>query len=81
MTIGLTKQEVLDFEVEAFTELIQMINVYGLEPKKAAAAKPKPAGKPKTAVKPKTTKPVAADRADSSSSKRKTVLPRKPKSG
>jgi len=34
MTIGMKKKDVLDFEVKAFTELIQMINVYGLEPKK-----------------------------------------------
>ncbi len=33
MTIGMSKKDVLDFEVQAFTELIQMINVYGLEPK------------------------------------------------
>ncbi|WP_424357214.1 methyl coenzyme M reductase-arginine methyltransferase Mmp10 [Methanocella sp. MCL-LM] len=44
MTIGMSKKEVLDFEVEAFTELIQMINIYGLEPKKAKAIPaPKPA--------------------------------------
>jgi NifB/MoaA-like Fe-S oxidoreductase len=71
MTIGLTKQEVLDFEVEAFTELIQMINVYGLPPKKAA--------KPKSAIKPKAAKPVAAD--GSGSPKRKAVKSRKTKSG
>ncbi len=31
MSIGMTKQEVLEFEIEQFTELIQGINVYGLE--------------------------------------------------
>lgn len=39
MTSGMGKKEVLDFEVEAFTELIQAINVYGTEPVKAAAPK------------------------------------------
>jgi methanogenesis marker radical SAM protein len=34
MTIGMKKAEVLQFEVEAFTELINMINIYGLEPKR-----------------------------------------------
>jgi len=31
MSIGMTKQEVLEFEIEQFTELIQGINAYGLE--------------------------------------------------
>jgi NifB/MoaA-like Fe-S oxidoreductase len=34
MTIGMKKEEVLQFELEAFTELIRMINVYGMPPKK-----------------------------------------------
>jgi NifB/MoaA-like Fe-S oxidoreductase len=34
MTIGMKKDELLAFEVEAFTELINMINAYGLPPKK-----------------------------------------------
>ncbi len=34
MTIGMKKEEVLQFELEAFTELIEMINAYGLPVKK-----------------------------------------------
>ncbi len=34
MTIGMKKDEILQFEVEAFTELINMINAYGLPTKK-----------------------------------------------
>lgn len=41
MTIGMSKGEVLEFEVRAFTELIEMINAIGLPPKKApSSAKP-----------------------------------------
>lgn len=34
MTISMKKDEILQFEIEAFTELINLINIYGLEPKK-----------------------------------------------
>ena len=34
MTIGMKKEELIDFEVEAFTELIDLINAIGLPPKK-----------------------------------------------
>jgi methanogenesis marker radical SAM protein len=33
MTIGMTKEQIMDFEVGAFTELIEMINALGLPPK------------------------------------------------
>ena len=33
MSISMTKEEVIAKEIEAFTELIQMINVLGTKPK------------------------------------------------
>ena len=33
MSISMTKDEVISKEIEAFTELIQMINVLGTKPK------------------------------------------------
>ena len=34
MTICMKKAEIIDFEIEAFTELIELINAIGLPPKK-----------------------------------------------
>jgi hypothetical protein len=33
MTIGMTKEQIIDFEIGAFTELIEMINALGLPSK------------------------------------------------
>ena len=41
MTIGMKKEDVLQFELEAFTELINMINVYGMPAKKESNPKSK----------------------------------------
>ena len=40
MSIGMKKDDVLQLELEALTELIMMINVYGTEPKKLMKNKP-----------------------------------------
>ena len=41
MTISMTKDEIIDFELGAFTELIELINAIGLPPK-TASKKAKP---------------------------------------
>jgi NifB/MoaA-like Fe-S oxidoreductase len=35
MSISMTKEEVISKEIAAFTELIQMINVLGTDPRKS----------------------------------------------
>lgn len=39
MTIGMTKEQIIDFEIGAFTELIEMINALGLPPKSSKQVK------------------------------------------